>query len=433
MPQPDLSSLADSDLQAIASGDMSKVSIAGLQHLAGPETPATSVQPSSLLEKLKGAADSVARYGTLAAKGLVNGVVDTGLIIPRGLQAGYNLATGQNTPLIGDAYHQTMDKITPPPQNIPEALTQAAGGMAGGVAAGGGIPTPAAAANTPMQATNAMAREAGYVLPPAEIANAGNGMRLAGALAGTRQTLAAAAPRNNAQTVANMADEFGLPKGTQMTPGTVEAIVNHADATGYQPIRALGTQWADLLKQIQSYRDTARKLFEQDAATPHVETLAQAKAMNSAAQNAESVLEQALRANGQAGLYDGYTAARTTIAKANDVDRALQQSTGVVQGAPMARAFGEGAPQSGAIQALGRTAQMVPQAFAKPAAEGQAVPAHTAYELISDLLHAGAYPIRQRLLSNGAQDYMQVNTPEMRKAALVKALAAGLGGLEGSQ
>lgn len=395
-----------------------------------PANSGTRVAPSSLLDRLSGyasdAADNINRF----AKGFDKGVINTGLIIPRGVHNAYQLATGTHGPLIGDKANQALDQMLPAPTNFSQAAIESAGGLLGGALAGGAVNPAAAAAQSPTQVTNAVARDAGYVLPPSEIENAGTGARALGALAGTRQINQAAAPLNNAQTTANLAKEFGLPPGTPMTPGTTAAIKAQADQVGYQPIRDLGTAWDTLLKQVQSYRDTARQLFKQNDVTPHVDTLAQAKATDAAANAAEGVLEQALKASGNGKLYDGYTAARTTIAKANDVDRALQVSSGTVQGAPVASAFGSGKPLTGAIGALGRTAELVPQAFAKPAAESALNVPHTAFGAASDAFHAGMIPLRKLLMSGPAQDYMTYATPEMRRDALVKALAAGLGGVE---
>lgn len=404
------------------------------------------------LKFLRAAGEQALRLGSLADKGATNAIVDTAVTPVNAALAIKNKLTGTATPAIGEELHLPVAEATNPVERATE--------LAGGFVAGSKIPIPgmpAAGAQTPTQLTNAVAREAGYVLPPANIQNAGGLARTVGRFAGAKATNAAATAANNEQTAANVAKEFNLPAGTPMSAEAMDAVASHAWEQGYKPIEDLGPQYASIVDTIRKARETAKNLWTDWSRTGRSEKLDEARAAQAVAQNAESVLAGSVQQLGKPELLKNYQTARATIAKASAVDRALVDSTGAIKEAKMASDFEKGAPQSGALLAAGRSAQAAPAAFRTAplpssqtsnalwygvpgAAAAAGVATHTPglakYGLAAlgskaaiDGMRAGA---RKMLLSSPVQDAMQLLTPEQKNMAMLSALLRGGSASNGS-
>jgi hypothetical protein len=400
---------------------------------------------------LTAALDQGKRLGLLTAKGVNDSVVGTATLPANALTQAINLASGRNDQTLGQRYQQSSDASVAPATNAVEQAFQTGGGFL----AGAKMPLPgggsAAGIPSPTQVSNVMARGADYVLPPSSIQNAGGLTRAIGKFAGTKATNAAATVQNKAQTVANIGKEFGLPEGTDITPDVMDAISAHAWESGYKPVEDLGPQYASIVDVIRKARETTKKLFTDYSRTGRSESLDKAREAQTAATNAEKVLEGALQQAGKPELLSGYKTARSTIAKASAVDRQLIESTGTIKEAGLAREFGKSAPQSGALLQAGRVAQQSPAAFSTAAPPagldmatraaglgsvaglgGSAILHNPAYAEIGlgilggklgvDVLRAGA---RKMLLSPAVQDAMTFMTPEQKRMAMASAVLRG--------
>lgn len=416
--------------------------------------PATYVNKlDTPLKFLKAAGEQALRLGSLADKGATDAIVDTAVTPINATLAIKNKLTGSETPAVGGDLHLPVAEATNPVERAVE--------LAGGFAAGSKIPIPgmpAAAAQTPRALTNSIAREAGYVLPPSEIQNAGGLARTLGKVAGVKPTEAAAALRNKAQTADNLATEFGLPPGTPLSAEALDAVASHAWESGYKPIEELGPQYASLVDVLRKARETSRKLFTDYSRTGRSESLDAAKAAQTTANNAENVLQGAVTKAGRPDLMPGYLAARTTIAKAANADRALKDSTGVINEAALATSYGKDAPLTGALLAAGRTAQAAPKSFSvTPAATmldtgtklaglgsaagivGSQLAHNPHYAELGLSLLGGKLGVsglraamRAGLLSPAAQDAMQLLTPKQKNMAIYSALLRGGAASNGS-
>lgn len=408
----------------------------------------------SPLKVLKAAGNQILRWGALADKGATDAIVDTAATPINAVLAIKNRLTGSQTPAVGGQFHLPVAEADNP---VDRAVQ-----LAGGFIAGSKIPIPGMTttqvAQTPTQLTNAVARDAGYVLPPSSIQNAGGLAKTIEKLAGTRATNALATSRNNPQTAANIGSELGLPAGTPMSAEALDAVAANAWQQGYKPIEDLGPQYANLVDVIRKARENTKKFFTDNARTGRSEMLDKAREAQAMAQAAESTLEGALRQLGKPELLKNYQDARKTIAQTSAVDRALVDSTGAIKESAVAKEFGKGAPQSGALLAAGQTAQQAPKAFSTPdtsslltqangwtglgSAAGIAGgtllhnPLYTNLGLgllggktAVGLLKAGA---RKMLLSNSAQDAMQLLTPDQKNMLLASSILRGGGASNGS-
>lgn len=146
----DLSKLSDADLQAIAAGDMSRVSTDGLKHITGaapeatrqPETAAPSVTPS---QPERGVLDQFGRAAGLFARTGVEGLADTAQIVTEPLRYFQDKLTpgpAKTVPL-GVATSRVLDSLgLPKPETRVERvvgdtnrLLAGTGGLMGGAKA----------------------------------------------------------------------------------------------------------------------------------------------------------------------------------------------------------------------------------------------------------------------------------------------------------
>ena len=131
------------------------------------------------------------------------------------------------------------------------------------------------------------------------------------------------------------------------------------------------------------------------------------------------------------------------------MERALAESSGNLSEAQLARDFGRGAPQSGAIQAAGRVAESNKQAFTSTGdaggmnltdklaraispvgltaagATGSYFSHNPAYLAAGLGAAVGRYGAQKATMSEAMQDMMTYLTPEQRRAALARAMQTG--------
>lgn len=422
---------------------------------AAPIAPPDKYAGMSFGEKavndLKTAAQETKRLGALGVRAINKAVVRTATMGGDLAITAANKLTGSDYDTPGKLFEDWQDTQIAPPQDRGQALAEQAMQFAAGAKLPLSGPETSAGAVSPSQQTAISARQGGYKLPPSEIPSAGAGMRAVEKFAGKKPTMEAAASSNVPQISENIAAEFGLPKGTEITDATLRSVRKGADQSGYEPIRQLGKGYADLINTIRSAREKVSALYQDYGRNRRYETLKEAQAAQAQAQNAEKVLDGAVKQLGQPELYENYVRARQTIAKTGDVEAALIESTGELKPGTLARGFDKGG-KSGATEAAGRVAQAVPKAFKEAQARGlfgltdKAMGAGLSLGGIGSYLthdpryaeaagallagrlagHAARLGARKALLSEPVQDYMAYTTNEQRQAALARALTAAV-------
>ena len=288
----------------------------------------------------------------------------------------------------------------------------AAGGFAGkglGDALGASARTlgPKMAANRAAQQTaNAQrdaaaiaARQAGYVLPPADV-RGGLLNEALGGLSGKIKTAQVASARNQGVTNDLARKALGLADDAQLTPDTLQAFRNAAASSGYSPIRAAGEVAADAtytkaLDAIAGQYQGAARSFPGAAKNPvldMVEGLKQTKfdagdaldmvkvlresadkayragdtglgkANKAAAAALEDQIERHLKGAGDDAAMAAFRKARQDIAKSYSVQKAVNPATGDVSAQSLARELVKGKPLSGDLRAIAEVGNAFPKA-----------------------------------------------------------------------
>lgn len=242
------------------------------------------------------------------------------------------------------------------------------------------------------------ARQAGYVIPPTQ-ARASLPNRIAEGFAGKLTTAQNASARNQATTNRLAARALGLPEDTQITPdvlaqvraaaGQEYAALGQAVGTlnlgaGYQraldriaapfvrtaaalpgrapsPVIDLvdglrvpqidGASAVEVVKQLRSQADDAFRAGNTDAG----------RAARAAATALEDAMEQQL-AQSAPQVLQQFRAARTLIARAHTVDRALNPATGTIDARALGAQIRRGRPLTGELAQAGRFSLAFPKA-----------------------------------------------------------------------
>lgn len=392
----------------------------------------------------------VKRLGELIASGVNNAVVGTAAIPADLGVAVRNVATGEDYQRPSQMFADWQARSIAPPKDTVEQLINAGAGFAFGaklpVPGGGKAPPPAV---SPKAESAMMARDAGFKLPPSMVPQSSTLSRVAEKLAGPRKVAESAAGHNTEQLAKNFAKELELPKGTDITPDAISSVITRETKKGYEPIKRLGAQYSDLIDSIRTNRDKMRGLWADYRRNQRFETLEQAKGASAAVENAESVLEGVLKQTGNPQLAEGYFKSRQMIAKAGDIERALVESTGGFSAPKLARQFASGG-RSGAVETAGRSAEAFPKVMKPPASSpsisfanrvaggagllgmGASAAIHTpmvgkaggALLAGTAAKELGQTGLRSALMGDAAQDAMVYLTPEQRREALARSLAA---------
>ena len=74
-----------------------------------------------------------------------------------------------------------------------------------------------------------------------------------------------------------------MPKGTEINPDTIDAVISHAGDTGYGAIAARGKWYADKIEAVKSLRNLASKYYKQSAANYSVDAESKADMLRSEA------------------------------------------------------------------------------------------------------------------------------------------------------
>lgn len=259
------------------------------------------------------------------------------------------------------------------------------------------------AAAVPKNAVISEARKAGYVMPPSQ-ANPSLLNRYVEGFSGKIQTGQGASVKNQEVTdllskqALGIADDAPLSKAVlrQVREGAgqaYEAVKNSQPRLITTPryrgdIRALKNDWSaaarefpDLVKN-KEVDALVNSLNRQDISTNAAVELVKklrfdasvnrrsfdnpakrelAKAQGKAAEAIDNLIEQNLQRSGNGKLFDEYRHSRMLIARAHDVEDALDETTGHVSARELAKIMGD-KPLSGELGTIGRFAKTFPKA-----------------------------------------------------------------------
>ena len=255
-------------------------------------------------------------------------------------------------------------------------------------------------ANQIKDATAAMAKEAGYVIPPVQV-NPSKINRALEGWAGKITTGQSASIKNQDVTNRLIKSAIGLAPDDQLTPQVLSGIRNEA-GKAYEALRGAGqistdAQYADDLAAIVSryqgagkdfpelakneIADTVSNLqkdsFAADSALDAISILrdkadkafrggdkAYGRAYKQMADSVEGVIERNIAATGDDGaaLLKDFREARQLIAKTYSVESALNPATGNVNAKKLAQQLAKNKPLSGELKKVGQFAQAFPEA-----------------------------------------------------------------------
>jgi len=274
-------------------------------------------------------------------------------------------------------------------------------GLAAGLLVGGGASAATnkatgATVNTVKQQQNALlnknfeeARKAGIAIPVSQSNPDSLIANTVDILSGGRPRMQQAASIKNARKATEAAaKDLGLDVNSPITPDTIDGIITKAIDTGYDPVRKSG-----VVKVSENYNNALDKLTEQTRKAKQgfqgyddsgvVKTIDQlrtnefdaesgismirqlradankaysqgdsqlGKALKGASKAIEDEIETHLGKTGQEELLNKYREARKTIAKANTVSKALNESTGNVSAQKLGRQLDKGVPLSGELR-----------------------------------------------------------------------------------
>lgn len=253
--------------------------------------------------------------------------------------------------------------------------------------------------NSAKDATVAVSREAGYVVPPTQANPSSSWNQLLEGLAGKVKTGHAASVKNQAVTDRLARQALGL---SEDVPLTKEALrdVRATAGEAYRNITNVGkyttdTQFTDdlakLAKSQQALANEVPELADQGVlsivksldkpefsgstiieVTKALREKATAafKANESeagrfyrgAAEAVEDLIERNLAKTGQQSILTSFRDARTMIAKAHTIEAALNDATGHVVAGKLASQLGKGKPLSGELETAARFATAFPKA-----------------------------------------------------------------------
>lgn len=241
-------------------------------------------------------------------------------------------------------------------------------------------------------------RDAGYVIPPADMQPGMLTEALSG-LSGKIKTAQVASQRNQAVTDTLARKAVGLNQGDELTNDVLQGIRNQA-AQAYAPVKNAGTVTADKqfmqgLDSIASTYQGASQSFpglKNNAVEDMVNSLRQStfdagsavdatkvlremadkayrsgdtglgKAAKKAAGEIEGMLERHLTAQGDTQALSAFQDARKLIAKTYSVQKALNAETGAVAAPKLAADLAKGRPLSGELKTIAQMGQAFPKA-----------------------------------------------------------------------
>lgn len=253
-------------------------------------------------------------------------------------------------------------------------------------------------ANAQRDAAALTAREAGYVIPPADVRQSGINEALNG-MSGKIKTAQVASQRNQAITNALARKELGIAEDIPLNAQTLNAVRNEA-SKAYQAVEGVGTitpgetYTKALDKIVEPYIRAAKSFpnskpnpivqeiealktpaFEAADAVAKIRTLRAdadaaygsgnkelGKSLKAGADALEQAIDDHLAQFGPSKMLNDYRSARQLIAKTYSVQKGLNDVTGDVSAAALAKQLEKGKPLSGELEKIARVAQAFPKA-----------------------------------------------------------------------
>lgn len=328
------------------------------------------------------------------------------MLAPTALIPGANTYVGAST--IG-AVTGAMQPSTSTGETLTNIGLGGAGGAAGkglGDAAGKFVAnrtTQAAAsqqANAQKVAAAKQAMDAGYVIPPADLPNAGRLTEAVSGLSGKIKTAQQASAKNQGVTNSLVRKELGLPEDAPLNIDTLNSIRQRA-GQAYDAVSSAGTitpgkTYTDALDKIAAPFNKAAQGFPNAKPSPviaEIESLRSGqfdaasavakikelrgsadaayaqgnKDLGKALKDGASALEGAIddhltQIGAPADLLKNFREARQTIAKTYTVQKALNAETGDISAQVLARELGKGRPLSGEIRKAAEAGLSFPKA-----------------------------------------------------------------------
>jgi hypothetical protein len=434
-----LKMMSTADLEALGSGDLAKVSTQGLQVLQREQ-----MRSEMGLDPSKGGSTVLAGIGSGMASGL-RALGAGGLVGKMGLPATQAEAKEIDAPLDATTGGKVgrglgLAALAAPTALIPGANTYAGatllGGLAGGALTEGGLGdraqgaafgaaggaagkfagdmvgkganalmgsratdrAAAQAANAQRDAAAVTAREAGYVIPPADVRQSAINEALNG-MSGKIKTAQVASQRNQGVTNSLARRELGIADDVPLNAQTLNAVRNEA-GKAYQAVEGVGTitpgesYTKALDKIVEPYIRSAKSfpnskpnpivdeisalktaVFDAGDAVAKIRTLRAdadaaygqgnkelGKSLKAGADALEQAIDDHLAGFGPSKLLADYRDARKLIAKTYSVQKGLNEATGDVSAAALAKQLEKGKVLSGELEKIAKVAQAFPKA-----------------------------------------------------------------------
>lgn len=295
------------------------------------------------------------------------------------------------------------------PQTTGEKVARGVGEFAGAAAVP--VPTPKTSTLTNIPVAEKTAsnlvqemHKAGYILPPTQ-ARPSILNRLLEGLSGKLQTAQQASGKNQAVTNSLVRKALGLSEDAPLTSATLSTVREQA-GKAYGVVSNLTTpiqadeQYLKAISKLGGDFEAASKEFPDLIKTPEIDALTESLSKSSfspkaaievvkklryeaskniknaidpskralgyaqrkAAGEVDDLVERNLTANGQKDLATRYHQSREIIAKAHDVETALEETTQNVSARALGNLLKKGRPLSGELRTVGRMARTFPKA-----------------------------------------------------------------------
>jgi hypothetical protein len=224
--------------------------------------------------------------------------------------------------------------------------------------------------NVVRDATLREAREAGYVVPPSATRSSLTENVLE-SVAGKSAIKQEAALRNSQVTNQLAAKALGLPENTAITDTMLNSIRYRA-AQPYRDLAAVSPRAKLYLEELQAARSDAKLYWQDYFRNGQAEKYHAAKNFDTKAEGLERKLEIVARSVGKQDLLPAMRQSRVEIAKAWDVEKALNMGDAGVSARILGRMLDRGRPLSGELKTIAKFAEGPGKQFT---AEASATPA----------------------------------------------------------
>lgn len=207
--------------------------------------------------------------------------------------------------------------------------------------------------NSVKDETLAMAKEAGYVVPPSAVEGSWLGNRIEG-IAGKAALNQEANLRNQPVTNRIARNEAGLAPDEPISTSTLAAARNKI-AEPYREVAALNPMAAKALELLNQSRLDAKDYWTEYKRQGSVAAKKQAESFDKKSEMYETVIEKIAARKGDPDLLDRLREARVNLAKNFDVERALNVGSGDVDAQVIGRMYDRNPNKyTGGLEVIGR-------------------------------------------------------------------------------